>query len=135
MKLITNKLSIFVIALIALINVGQFHYHDCIGAIKFFNFSEQLHHHHVHENNHNHEHKCNDDCPVEVIEGIRFNYTSLMDFFIHQYVFDVFIQGDINAVEAPLYAKLTLLCADTVIPINIWFSCSYNRYRGSPCCR
>lgn len=130
MKLFIKKIALFVVTLIAIVNVVQFHHHDCLGNIHFLNFSEVSHHNHA--PTHSHSHDCGETCPIIVGEAVNISNQSAsvsIDYSDISWTICLWMSVSIEEV-AQSVSKATW--AVHVVPIKIPLLGEVNRYRGSP---
>lgn len=131
-KLFLKRISVFIVILIAIFNVVQFHHHDCWGKVCLPSFYEHIHEHDTHKHEHSHTHDCDDMCPIVDLEAINVEDVSFNVKIDSQDVFYFFynisnVQFDIIAISA-----FNIIRADYIVPIKHVILCNINQYRGSP---
>lgn len=132
MELIRHSFSVILVALIVVINVIQFHHHDCSGSIRFLAKSEIVEHcqtHHSH--NHTHGHDCDDKCPIISYEAIHF--TDIISKIECEACVDLLMPNLTDRIQIAASAvSKTITFLDYLIPLKTTILPTLNRYRGSP---
>ena len=133
-KIFIKRVSLFIVILIAIFNVVQFHHHDCLGRVCFPNFKANIHEHytHDHKHEHSHTHDCDETCPIVDLEATNVNDVSFIVKLdkqdVYCYLYNIAnVQYDIFSLSA-----FNVTRADYIVPIKHVVLSNINQYRGSP---
>lgn len=119
------------LTLIAIVNVVQFHHHDCFGNVCYPNISDKFVHSHEHNHEDSHTHDCDEECPIIIFEAIQsFKVLSSIDADYYVLTYDICLWDSI-LLEKVVLSVFNITLADYIIPIDSIIG-SINRYRGSP---